>query len=92
MPAVRITIPSLLAQIAGVDRVLAGEGKTVRAVLDDALADVPVLCVHLFEESGAFRPHVLCFLNETSTRWLDSLDEPVEEGDEITILQAVSGG
>ena len=88
----RIHLPSLLAQITGVGSVVTGTGDTVREVLDNALNDVPALRVHLFDESGDFRPHVLCFLNETNTRWLDSLDEPVNDGDELTILQAVSGG
>lgn len=92
MSTVRIQIPSLLARIAGVERRLTGEGETVIDVLDDVLTRVPALRVHLFDESGALRPHVLCFLNETNTRWLDSLDAPVSDGDEITILQAVSGG
>jgi molybdopterin converting factor small subunit len=35
---------------------------------------------------------VLCFHNRTNTRWLQSLDVPVAEGDTLTILQAVSGG
>ena len=30
--------------------------------------------------------------NSANTRWLDSIDVPVNEGDTITILQAVSGG
>ena len=92
MAIVRIQIPSLLARIAGVDRHIAGEGDTVREVIEDALESFPALRVHVFDESGQFRPHVLCFLNETNTRWLDSLEEPVDEGDEMTIVQAVSGG
>ena len=92
MPTVPVHIPSLLVHIAGVQGPLSGEGDTVRAVLTDFLDNVPSLRVHLFDETGNLRPHVLCFLNTTNTRWLDSLEEPVREGDELTILQAVSGG
>jgi molybdopterin converting factor small subunit len=53
---------------------------------------VPALRVHLCDESGKFRPHVLCFLNEVNTRWLDGADPRLQQGDRITILQAVSGG
>jgi molybdopterin converting factor small subunit len=82
----------LLAEIAAVDRQLTAQGGTVIEAIEDALAAAPSLRVHLFDEAGEFRTHVLCFLNETSTRWLESLDEPVRDGDEITIVQAVSGG
>ncbi|MGH9196080.1 MAG: MoaD/ThiS family protein [Acidimicrobiia bacterium] len=46
----------------------------------------------MYDESGTFRPHVLCFLNDVNTRWLDNANPPLQEGDRITILQAVSGG
>ncbi len=82
----------MLAEITGAGRMVTGTGDTVRAVLHDALEELPTLRVHLFDESGELRPHVQCFLNETNTRWLESLEEPVADGDELTVLQAVSGG
>ena len=48
--------------------------------------------MHLFDETASLRPHVLCFHNETNTRWLDSMAVPLADGDTVTILQAVSGG
>ena len=48
--------------------------------------------MHLFDETGGFRQHVLCFHNETNLRWLESDEVPVADGDRLTVLQAVSGG
>jgi molybdopterin converting factor small subunit len=48
--------------------------------------------VHLCDESGRFRQHVLCFLNDINTRWLEEKSPSLQDGDCITILQAVSGG
>jgi len=92
MPRVTLELPSLLRSIVGRGDALTVEGTTLGEALADAFRQVPALRVHLLEESGAFRPHVLCFLNEVNTRWLDGLDQPLQEGDTITILQAVSGG
>lgn len=83
---------SLLRAIVGRGGALVVEGATLEEALADAFRQVPARRVHLLEESGAFRPHVLCFLNEVNTRWLEGLDQPLREGDTITILQAVSGG
>ena len=47
---------------------------------------------HLYEDNGNQREHVLIFVNDKDMRWLDSPHQPLREGDEITILQAVSGG
>ena len=85
-------LPSVLASVIGGVQRLQVEGETLRAALEHAFEQQPALRVHLFDESGELRRHVLCFLNQSNSRWLDSLDEKLTKGDRITILQAVSGG
>ena len=91
MPTVSCRLPSLLAKIVG-DRHVALEAKTLEGALSELVRQHPALSVHLFDETGALRQHVLCFHNETNTRWLEDMGVPVEEGDVLTIMQAVSGG
>lgn len=43
-------------------------------------------------EQGQLRQHVNIFLNTENVRRLQSLETPVKDGDEITILPSVSGG
>ena len=92
MSAVTINLPSLLGPIADGARSVNVEADTVKAALDELVVRHPALKIHLFDETGGFRQHVLCFHNDTNTRWLESIDVPVSEGDTITIIQAVSGG
>ena len=92
MSEIVVSLPSLLSQAAGGSRHVRASGTTVADVLDDLTSRHPKLKTHLFDEKGHFREHVLCFLNETNTRWLEGLDHPVTDGDSLTILQAVSGG
>lgn len=68
------------------------EAATVAGAIEAAFAKAPALRFHLCRDSGAFRPHVLCFHNDTNTRELESLDVPLRDGDEITFLPAISGG
>lgn len=91
MACVTIELPSLLTAVTG-ERTLAVEAATLREALDRAFEQVPTLRGHVYDESGTFRRHVLCFLNDVNSRWLESLDRPLRDGDCITILQAVSGG
>jgi molybdopterin converting factor small subunit len=65
------------------------EADSVGAALDGLVERTPALRVHLFDESGALRRHVLCLHNGAR---IGSLDAPVADGDTITLLQAVSGG
>ena len=91
MARVTLELPSLLRGVLSQGSISI-EGNTVDEALEDAYRRLPTLRVHLCDESGRFRQHVLCFLNDVNTRWLDTTNEPLKDGDCITILQAVSGG
>jgi len=92
VPRVKIELPSVFEPILGEGRTLWVEAQTLAGALAALVRVRPELGVHLFDESGSFREHVLCFHNGGNTRWLESLDGPVAEGDTLTIMQAVSGG
>ena len=63
MPQVTVALPSLLEGIVGGARTLKVEAETLAGALDELVRRYPALKVHLFDESGAFRQHVLCFHN-----------------------------
>jgi molybdopterin converting factor small subunit len=87
---VTLELPSLLRDVVP-EGSIAIEGATLEEALADAYRRLPTLRVHLCDESGRFRQHVLCFLNDVNSRWLDA-GQRLRDGDCITILQAVSGG
>jgi molybdopterin converting factor small subunit len=89
---VRVELPSLLRRFVGDARELELEAETLAGALAELVRLHPALELHLFDESGVFRQHVLCFHNGTNTRWLETLERPLVDGDALTFLQAVSGG
>ncbi len=92
VPRATVQLPTLLCSLVNGGQRVAVEADTVAGALRALVKRHQALEVHLFDETGNLRPHVLCFQNDTNTRWLESLDVPLAEGDTITILQAVSGG
>lgn len=94
MARVTIELPSLLAPLVEEDPPgqVPVEADTVAGALEALIQRHPGLRVHLFDESGALRQHVLCFRNGTNTRWGEAREAPLAESDRIRILQAVSGG
>jgi molybdopterin converting factor small subunit len=92
MPVVTVRLPTLLAGMAAGASTVRVEADTLAGVLDALVRAHPSLRVHLFDESGGLRRHVLCFHNQTNTRWLPRLDVPVAAGDVVSVIQAVSGG
>lgn len=92
MASVSVRLPSLLSSLLGAPRTVKVSGESLREAMDDLCRKWPSLSVHLFDESGAFREHVLCFVNETNARGIEASKYSLSDGDVITILQAVSGG
>ena len=94
MPKVTVMLPSLLARFAEGEREVAVEAETVGGALERLFELHESLRLHVVDERGTFRQHVLCFHNDTNTRWGedDALQHAVADGDTVTLMQAVSGG
>lgn len=92
MAKVTIDIPSMLGNVLGGVRHIEAQGETWTQALDDAFRKVPALRVHVYDETGALRRHVLCFVNDVNTRFGEGAGPRLKDGDRITIMQAVSGG
>jgi molybdopterin converting factor small subunit len=88
---VTIELPSMLGNVLGGVRRLEASGDTWQHALEDAFRKLPALKVHVCDETGALRRHVLCFVNDVNTRFGDA-PASLRDGDRITIMQAVSGG
>jgi molybdopterin converting factor small subunit len=89
---VEISIPSVLAQMVRGRRSFAVEGETIGEALEDLLRQAPALRVHLLDDAGELRRHVLCLHAGEYARGTRGLDRPLGADGTITILNAVSGG
>jgi adenylyltransferase/sulfurtransferase len=90
--SVTVELPSVLSQVVDGRQRVRVEAETLEGALRALVRGLPALAVQLFDETGGFRRHVLCFHNGTNTRWLESLDVKLADGDTIRLMQAVSGG
>lgn len=90
-PIVSLELPSLMRPVAGWRRCEL-RGRTIGEALEAAFQRTPALRHHLTLGTGELRPHVLCVLNDTNLPREGLLSTPLEEGDEILIHQAISGG
>jgi len=86
---VNVRIPTPLRSYTDQRAVVEAEGSTVSAVLVDLDDHHPGLRFRMVDEQGRLRPHMKVFVNADMVR---DLETPVSKGDEITIMQALSGG
>lgn len=91
-PTINIELPSLLAPVMQGRLSLTIEADSLDGAFQKIIDQHPKLGVHLFDEQGALRQHVLCFWNGTNTRWLDDLTQPLRPNDTLMFMQAVTGG
>lgn len=93
MPII-IELPSALQPFARGERVvvLHQSCDTVSQALMVLGARCPGVVDRVLTEQGELRPHVNIFVGDESVRFRGGLDAPVEDGDTIVIVPAVSGG
>jgi len=86
---VNVRIPDPLRSYTDQRKSVEALGETVDAVLLDLDARYPGIRFRMVDEQGRLRKHMKVFVNEEPVR---DLDTPLQPGDELTIMQALSGG
>jgi sulfur-carrier protein len=89
--AVNVKIPPQLRAATDGESVAQVSGSTVGEVLDSLYERYGELRSRIAEDGG-LRRFVNVYVGGEDIRFLDGLDTPVEDGDEVTILPAVAGG
>jgi len=89
--SVKLRLPAVLRMAVGTDEI-AVRGNTIPEALRSAFDQLPQLEQHLLLESGELRPHVLCAVNGVCLMREEVARFALQEGDEILIQQAISGG
>ncbi len=90
--AVTVKLPTQLRAAAGGAAEAAGCGATVGEVLESVYAAHDELRERIAGDDGELRRFVNVYLKGEDIRFLDGLQTPVADGDEVTILPAVAGG
>ena len=90
--AVTIKLPTQLRDAAGSRTEATVEGTTVGEALGSLYAQHSELQTRIADDGGGLRRFVNVYLGGEDIRFLDGLDTPVSDGDELTILPAVAGG
>jgi molybdopterin synthase sulfur carrier subunit len=89
--SVNVKIPTQLRAATDGESVAQVSGSTVGEVLDSLYERYGELRSRIAEDGG-LRRFVNVYVGGEDIRFLDGLDTPVEDGDEVTILPAVAGG
>ena len=89
---VTVKLPAQLRDAAAGEAVAEVEGGTVGEALEALYARHAGLRERIADGEGGLRRFVNVYLRGEDIRFLDGLETPVADGDEVTILPAVAGG
>jgi molybdopterin synthase sulfur carrier subunit len=89
---VHVRIPAPLKKLAGEQDVIKSQGKTVREVLRSLTDAYPGLEERLRDEKGEVRRFINIYVNDEDIRFIQNLETPLKEGDQISIIPAIAGG
>lgn len=85
----KVSIPTPLRSYTLGEAQVEAEGSTLRQLLDDLDRRHPGLKFRVVDEQGRLRQHMRVFLNRSVAT---DLDQAVKPDDEVTLMQALSGG
>lgn len=85
----RVRIPTPLRSYTHDQAVVDADGGTVSEVLDDLDRQFPGIRFRMIDEQGQVRQHMKLWVGQEPVA---ALSEAVRDSDEVTIMQALSGG
>ncbi len=89
---VTVRIPVPLRKLTGQQDKVTVNSTSIKGVIDDLDAQYSGVKGRICDESGNVRRFINIYLNGEDTRYLNGLQTPVAEGDEVSIVPAVAGG
>ncbi len=90
--SVLVRIPTPLQKLVGDKAEVQAEGATLREVVTSLGEQNQEFKTRLLDDSGELRRFVNVYVNEEDVRFLQKLDTPLKDGDEVSIVPAIAGG
>ena len=90
--SVLVRIPTPLQKLVGDKSEVQAEGSTLRDVVSNLAEQNSEFKTRLLDDNGDLRRFVNIYVNEEDVRFLQKLDTPLKDGDEVSIVPAIAGG
>ena len=89
---ISIEIPAALRPQAGDQSQVDVTADSVKEALDALASQFPALGERLYKDDGQLNRFINIYVNDEDIRFLENLDTPITQGDELAIVPAIAGG
>ncbi|HEX9997658.1 MAG TPA: MoaD/ThiS family protein [Abditibacterium sp.] len=90
--SVLVRIPTPLQKLVGDQAEVTVDASSLREAVQQLAAKNDEFKTRLLDDSGELRRFVNVYVNEEDVRFLQKLDTPLKDGDEVSIVPAIAGG
>lgn len=90
--SVKVRIPSPMRNYTNGADVIEVAASTVGEAMQTLVKSASGIESRLFKAPGQLNRFINVFVNEEDIRFLQNLDTPLKQGDEISIVPAIAGG
>ena len=87
-----VRIPTPLRKLTGGAEEVQASGKSVGELIGELEKKFPGIKERICDESGSVRRFVNIFVKDEDIRFLQNLETPLGEKDEVSIVPAIAGG
>jgi sulfur-carrier protein len=89
---ISVRIPVQLRSLTDGQEVVVATGGSVLDLIEDIDKRFPGIKDRICEQNGQVRRFVNIFVNDEDIRFLQSLQTPISDSDEVSIIPAIAGG
>ncbi|MDX2239731.1 MAG: MoaD/ThiS family protein [Leptolyngbyaceae cyanobacterium bins.302] len=90
--AVKVLIPTPLQKLTNEQATVECQGTTIAELLNSLESRCPGIKGRLCDDKGELRRFVNFYVNSEDIRFLDGINTPLSDGDEVSIIPAIAGG
>ena len=90
--AVKVLIPTPLQKLTNNQATVECTGSTIAELLESLESSCPGIKGRLCDDEGALRRFVNFYVNSEDIRFLQGVETPLSDGDEVSIIPAIAGG
>ncbi len=87
-----VRIPTPLRKLTEGKEEVTAAGSTIGELIASLEAHYPGIKARICGDDGKVRRFVNIFANDEDIRFLDNLDTPITDSDEVSIIPAIAGG
>jgi MoaD family protein len=90
--SVKVLIPTPLQKLTNDQPTIDCNGTSIAELLESLEASCPGIKARICDEQGQLRRFVNFYVNSEDIRFLEGVNTPLKDGDEVSIIPAIAGG